>query len=776
MAESSLVDDLGKRFKAINLAITAQYDELLIEAVAWQESYVAACRENSDLQAAYASIKDGLAAQDKQDRLILDEYEVRGNFEEDPIIEYTRNQPEPKKEAWSPKTEPQLDGILPGSTRESALEHGAPDKETSPKSQTQFDSVIPGSATTLDADKASALLPMMDPSRSSDIAEATDSYLRPQPSSESDEEGKEGEGDDSVGLDLLLRPPAVKFRNLTAQVVTTLNVARGLKNVAETPDVYQPHKCFATVKTSKMGLKKGRTSVVDRIFSQANEELAEVRDAKWRDRFVVMPGSTANILWEFFGITIVLFDFVLLPLQFISDHELLPEFGGVAVHVMRIYWTLDIGMSFITAYYDTKTGRPEPSLKKIARRYAMTELPFDLLLVLSDWVIGTGNGERGSMLVRFFRLVRLLRLIRLLRFAQKILVFITLRVRSDSVLIVLELWKVFISCLLWTHPVACGFYGLGRLDKNGWIHVYGVTEGSIWSRYITSCNWSISQLTGDAGLSPQNAIERTYATLVLLLAFVLSALIISNLTTLMTRLQIMTAEKKRQLNILQMYLSDNQVSTRLATRILDYVSQNIEEQRRTPPEDMVELLQELSIPLQTELHFDIYSRYLSGHPFFAGYSKVNQRGMRAVCHTAVVKCKTAQGDVLFSSGESLDNPQMYMLIEGELEYSLGDTEQTIEPGRCVNEAVLWTPWPHQLGTLRAEQDGQVLCVQSIPFQRACTHFKTQTFYAAKYAQTFVSDLNQVSSGDLLETFENIDASRIAYKVFGIPAQSTRSAW
>eukprot|EP00930_Biecheleria_cincta_P098033 TRINITY_DN8971_c0_g2_i1.p1 TRINITY_DN8971_c0_g2~~TRINITY_DN8971_c0_g2_i1.p1 ORF type:complete len:750 (+),score=103.08 TRINITY_DN8971_c0_g2_i1:24-2252(+) len=541
-----------------------------------------------------------------------------------------------------------------------------------------------------------------------------------------------------------------------------------------------PHACFSknfkqTRIRGSAGLKKGATGLVDKIYTEANVDAnSEQLQVTWQERLVVQPGSARHIFWDSIGVIFLMFDFIMLPLQFLSDEKIVPGVEEAFGYLMRVYWTLDIGMGFITGQLDLKVGNAKLALKQMALIYVKTTLALDVALVLADWITHAVRAATVQQCLRLARFVRLCcRLVCIVRSAWNLLVLVTLHVRSDGLLVAIEILKVMFCCLVWVHPMACGFYAMGRLDSDGWIYVYKVSEGNLWSRYIISAHWSMSQLTGDANLMPQNSLERTYATFTLLLAFVLAALLISDLTTVMTQLQLMTAKQKRDVNILQRFLLDNKVSRTLVRRILDCATQSIEDQRRTPPEDMVELLQELSIPLQTELHYDIYSRFLVDHPFFHGYNKCNPPGMRAVCHTAVIKCKTAAGDVLFSSGESLSNPQMYMLITGRLEYLLDAAERAIYPGECVNEAVLWTPWPQQIGTLRVAEEGQVLCIQADLFRQICEQYQTETFYPARYAQQFVSTLNHVNVEDVRETFDDcVDSYRLANRVFDMSLART----
>eukprot|EP00930_Biecheleria_cincta_P075868 TRINITY_DN6306_c0_g1_i1.p1 TRINITY_DN6306_c0_g1~~TRINITY_DN6306_c0_g1_i1.p1 ORF type:complete len:757 (+),score=97.44 TRINITY_DN6306_c0_g1_i1:75-2273(+) len=704
MAETSILQLLQERFQAINQAIGAQYEMLQTEALAWHQKCEALRRENEDLKAAWAA----------PDSLCSPRHGGLGPTDkESPDADFTKVVPDSPTPAWieaKPHDKDDEDGSI-------VTERGNWQRLSSIETSSQH------------------------PAAPQDISPTSicNSYQR------------------SASSSVVVRPTikrSVAIHDMDDEAL--LNFA--------------PREHFFEDRALRTGFKKGRTAEVDNMLSSRTDsrrrKSSEPR-LTWQERIVISPGSVNNLVWECLGFLIVLFDFVVVPLQLLDDADVMPAAVDVVIHLMRVYWTLDIPMNFITGYFDPKSGKPEMSLKKIALRYATTVLTFDVTMIVADWtVFSLGQGAEAGQVLRFLRLARLLRLPRLLQRAQKLFAFITFRVRSDNLLLRIELCKVLVFCLAWIHPTACGFYAVGRSDKSGWVNYYNVNDGDLWSRYITSCHWSLSQLTGDSGHVPQTDMERTYATIALILAFLVSTLIVSNLTTIMTQSQLTVAEKSRQLITLKMFLSDNNVARQLATRIVEYATNGIEEQRRSPPEGIVDLLQELSTPLLTELHYDIYAAVLRTHPFFLGYDRANQRAMRAVCHSAVMKCKTAPGDVLFSSGECQANPQMYMLLKGELHYQLHDTERYLETGDCVNEATLWTHWPLQLGTLRAAAEAQVLCIQSLPFGHACKQYQTEHFYPAKYAQQFVTELNGAGGIDVSETFEFIDVHSLAIEVFG----------
>lgn len=72
---------------------------------------------------------------------------------------------------------------------------------------------------------------------------------------------------------------------------------------------------------------------------------ATLRSARVHTRFIQHPGCMFRIWWGTVGMVLLGFDMVTIPLRFFG----LPE--SIAMEVVswfaRIYWTMDIGFSFV---------------------------------------------------------------------------------------------------------------------------------------------------------------------------------------------------------------------------------------------------------------------------------------------------------------------------------------------------------------------------------------------------------------------------------------------
>merc|ERR1719203_2468897 len=110
------------------------------------------------------------------------------------------------------------------------------------------------------------------------------------------------------------------------------------------------------------------------------------------------------------------------------------------------------------------------------------------------------------------------------------------------------------------------------------------------------------------------------------------------------------------------------------------------EQQRLINEDQVALLQVVSEPLRMEVHFELFFPMLSAHPFFTRYMEMCPHVMRRICHSACAMQQCSPGDVMFNAGEKPQDPKMYFVSVGNLEYHDEiDNEDEVSQGQWLSE-------------------------------------------------------------------------------------------
>lgn len=336
-------------------------------------------------------------------------------------------------------------------------------------------------------------------------------------------------------------------------------------------------------------------------------------------------------------------------------------------------------------------------------------------------------------------------------------------------IIMVGIMKLMIFLVAVAHLIACSWYGIGTMDdKNNWIIVNDLEDVKIEEKYMTSFHWSLTQFTGTMEVFPANLVERTYTVLALLFGFLVSASVVSTITSSMTRLQIVSARQSTQVDTLNQYLVNNHISTKVALRVQRNAVYAISQEKRNTPESSIELLQLVSEPLRIELHYEIYSPILEWYPFFRHYDNANKNGMRRVCHGAVQRLSVSRGDVVFSAAEMSPVPVMYFVCSGKLHYQRqGCPPNPVFSGQRVCEVVLWTAWVH-CGTLRVKHESNILVLDAHQFQAITLHWQTNECYPRRFASAFVKALNNIDKStltDLEDIGEGFDIEEVCMDVF-----------
>lgn len=329
---------------------------------------------------------------------------------------------------------------------------------------------------------------------------------------------------------------------------------------------------------------------------------------------------------------------------------------------------------------------------------------------------------------------------------------------SEVSLTLISILKLLCVVIWVNHVLACCWYGIAAQagDARSWLEVNHLRDESDLYIYLTAMHWSVTQFfCGGMEVVPTTATERAFCIVVLFGTIMMSASIISSLTTSMTRLSIVAAGEAQKFAVLAEYLSQNDISPRVALRVQRNARYALEELKRHTSEQDVELLSLVSQPLRIELHFEVNMPWLSKHPFFELLSERLPELMRKVCHSAITSLSISKGDLLFSQG--VNNAQhMYFLVVGKLLYVqtnvqddviFGHKRASVSLGDWACEAVLWTAWSH-FGSMRAKTESQLLVLTSKDFRSIASDFKALLPFASNYGTSFVRSLNRTASSEL----------------------------
>lgn len=476
------------------------------------------------------------------------------------------------------------------------------------------------------------------------------------------------------------------------------------------------------------------------------EENRQTKYSLYVERFIVHPSSGKRGIWDLVSIVLVVYDLVVIPLALFEPEETWPLV--VMTWVCRIFWTVDMPLSFLTGFI-RNDGSLEMRPAKIARRYFQTWFALDFFLITVDWLeTGWSNGfgyARLGKSSRVFRVLRLVRLLRMLRMKDVIKVAME-RMHSERLWIFSDILKIMVLVVGMAHIIACIWYGIGtQSDKeHSWVkaHLASPIYTDLGSRYAMSLHWSLSQFTGGMDeMRPHTVGERVYAIIIYIFTFIVAAVFVSSLTSSMTRLHFIASHQSKQFFQLRRYLFQNNISDELTLRIQRNAQHAVTEQQLFMQESSVDLLDIVSEPLRIDLHFELYAPIYHLHPFFDRYAQDCPQVMRKVCHRATSMTLASCGDTMFDAGEIPAHPKMIFVCSGQMQYvSISGTETQVKAVIWISEAVLWTPWMH-LGVLTATAECRLIVLDSQKFHHIVSQYDHADLDPRTYAQNFVGQLN-----------------------------------
>jgi len=240
-------------------------------------------------------------------------------------------------------------------------------------------------------------------------------------------------------------------------------------------------------------------------------------------------------------------------------------------------------------------------------------------------------------------------------------------------------------------------------------------------------------------VTPVSLSEHIYAGVVYLTAFWSGTVFLSVLTSHMTQLYILGNQQSQQLNIMRRYLAQHGISKGLVLRVTRNAQHAMKMRQRATPEAAVGLMDLVSEPLRMELHYEMYFPLLGGHPFFSDYMKHCPYVVRKICHAAMSTSAYSRDDVIFHFGEAAR--RMLINMRGCLLYCWGaENKTTVEEGKWISEASLWTHWAHR-GALTALEDSVVFHLNAESFQAIVSNFEIAAFDPIHYAAAFVESMN-----------------------------------
>mmetsp|Transcript_1859 Transcript_1859/g.4707 ORF Transcript_1859/g.4707 Transcript_1859/m.4707 type:complete len:1484 (-) Transcript_1859:117-4568(-) len=400
---------------------------------------------------------------------------------------------------------------------------------------------------------------------------------------------------------------------------------------------------------------------------------------KGKKSFAIDPSSKIGLMMSLAEVGMLGYDMVVIPLE-VADMGVSED--ALPFELMKIFtvffWTLDMILGFFTGYVD-REGDFELRLRKIVRHYLKGRFFLDAAIVAIEWanflisdqaiqdVFALPADSPSSVrMVRMFRISRLLKV----RKMRHLMAGFLKRVRSNTLLALLGLYKVMLVTLLAIHWIACGWWMTHRNND-----LYEDLQ-DIGTRYAQSLHWSLSQLGfGTTTVQPVTLGERLYASAVSLMYMCLFTYMLGSVVVGFNKLQAL-GESSEQEERLRQYLSTHKVSWPLKNRIWSFWEKYKKEQTMYMQESQVHLVAHLPSSLSAALRAEVFMPNMTQHPFFSTYavSDCDKQAMHLLIQTkAIVEVSLGPEHELFT--ENTDASYMYFVAQGQIDYCMENAPQ-----------------------------------------------------------------------------------------------------
>lgn len=181
-------------------------------------------------------------------------------------------------------------------------------------------------------------------------------------------------------------------------------------------------------------------------------------------------------------------------------------------------------------------------------------LPFDLIVVITDY-----NSQDVASL-KFIKFIRLLRLVKLLRVLRVTRIIARWQARSGVKFATLALGKYAVMVAILAHWAACLFAITARMTEGEvtWLDQYLGASPSTFSQYISAFYWSTMTVTtiGYGDVTPQTDQERIMACICMFTGCSVYAVIIGSICGLVTQMDQAGNEFQASMDHLNVYMEE----------------------------------------------------------------------------------------------------------------------------------------------------------------------------------------------------------------------------
>lgn len=396
------------------------------------------------------------------------------------------------------------------------------------------------------------------------------------------------------------------------------------------------------VSTERVRYLWSRVRNVSKIIGRLNRMTKEIKvyGASKKQTFVKENGSPVKQIpkslftpdngflkyWSFVLLGCMLWTATIMPYRLCFFEEAYDVWFGLDMFVDGIFM-LDILITFNSAY-EERANIIIYDRKKIALKYAKGWLFFDLFACIPFQLFMSEDGGNYNRLVRLaripriYRLVRIVRLVRVFRLVKNQGFFTKISNLLKMNAGIMRMLKFSVTTILIVHIVGCFWYYIAKIEEfspDTWVIRHNIENESNEEKYLASVYWVFTTLTtvGFGDIQANTVYERVFAIVLMGFGVGFYSYTISNLSTIISTMDIRTYNLKARLNALNDFEKATTLPEELKKKIRKFIMHNHKYNVFTWFDPEV-FIKELPSSLRTEVSIHMHKEVVKNIHFFRG--------------------------------------------------------------------------------------------------------------------------------------------------------------
>merc|ERR1712232_1290706 len=247
---------------------------------------------------------------------------------------------------------------------------------------------------------------------------------------------------------------------------------------------------------------------------------------------------------------------------------------------------------------------------------------------------------------------------------------------------------------------------------------------------------------------PQNLYERWFSLFVLLCGLGMFSSFLSSISSLMTHLRNLNAEKHNENQSVRRYIMQHDLSIELGSAITRFLKQNRRTSgRRRLIERDVNAFKLLPEGLHMKLHWEVFEPAVLAHPLFHSLNNIDHTGLVEICHRSIEEIQIMAGHELFYYGQQATH--MYFVSSGSLEFfpsRIGSQPIELSTKQWACEMVMWMSWIHRGTMVSGSAHTELFVLSATAFHSNITHREAAFEQCRRYAKMYITKILSLNDG------------------------------